>query len=149
MDFIPVSLHSIVLFLLTVFFFPFFSAPFLSRLMQPNWNDIMPRGKSGWIRTHKALQENQGPTGGGVSPEVFIREENVIRLSERVIPGTDEALFVKCCNNTWTENVENVVSVLTRWWGDKEDTQMGWEGFDEKGLGEEAINISGWKKKGT
>lgn len=56
--------------------------------------------------------------------------------------------FVKCCNNTWTENVENVRSVLTWWWGEIEGRQMGWEGLDEKGRGEKAINISGWKKKG-
>lgn len=42
MDFIEVSLHSLLLFLLTVFF-PLFSLSSYSSYSQ-NWNDIMPRG---------------------------------------------------------------------------------------------------------
>lgn len=43
------------------------------------------------MRTHKALQEDQGPTAGGESAqqedEIYIRGENL--TFEKVIPGID------------------------------------------------------------
>lgn len=122
---------------------PLFFLLFLLQLMQPNWNDIMLSGSRAWIRTHKALQENQGPTAGGVS--AWQEDEMFIRWEENLANSLYRWSFLQK-HVDW--NVENIRSVLTWWWGEIEDRQMGWEGFDERGPGEEAINKSGWKKRG-
>lgn len=60
--------------------FPFFPFPLTAHAVKLKLHHA--EGKSGCIRTHKALQENQGPTAERVSSqqenEVFIREENLM-----------------------------------------------------------------------
>lgn len=117
MDYIAVTSHSLVLFLLTVFFL-FFSPLF--QLMLPNWNDIMWRGSRTRTRTHKALQEHRGLTAGGESSQQedkrFIREEN--NMSTKVIPGTHEA-FCQVLQQHGEWNVETMHFALF-WPADEE-----------------------------
>lgn len=141
-----VSLHSFVLFLLTVFPPLFFSFPPTVHAAKLKWHHA--EGKSE-LNTYPQGPEGETGTNGGrgicstVGWDVYQEGgKSNITSGNSLCRWTSVQQHVD-----W--NVENIRSVLTWWWGGVEDRQMGWEGFDERGSGEEAINKSRWKKGGT
>lgn len=108
--------------------FPPFFSPFLLQLVQPKMKWHHAEGKSGWMRTHKALQENQGLMAGRVSAqqedEVVIKEENL--TSEKVIGGTDEAFSEDGSART------EIWKISALFWTDDEERQMGWKGKESR-----------------
>lgn len=80
------------------------------------------------MRTHKALQENQGLMAGRVSAqqedEVVIKEENL--TSEKVIGGTDEAFSEVGSART------EIWKISALFWTDDEERQMGWKGKESR-----------------